>query len=54
MVLIVVVFKIWYMFYFLLHVQHSGSFTQSWGNVLPSIIEMRDQNTQGCTLLFSE
>ena len=41
------------MFYQLLHVQHSCSSTQSWGNVLPSIVEMRNQNSQGCPpLLF--
>ena len=41
------------MFYQLLRVQHSCSSTQSWGSVLPSIVEMRDQNSRGCPLLFS-
>ena len=41
------------MFYQLLHVQHSYSSTQSWGSVLQSIVETRDQNSQGCPLLFS-
>ena len=41
------------MFYQLLRVQHSCSSTQSWGSVLPSIVEMRDQNSWGCPLLFS-
>ena len=27
--------------------------TQSWGSVLPSIVETRDQNSRGCPLLFS-
>ena len=40
------------MFYQLLRVQHSCSSTQSWGSVLPSIVETRDQNTRGCPLLF--
>ena len=31
------------MFYQLLSVLHSSSSTQSWGSVLPSIVEMRDQ-----------
>ena len=31
------------MFYQLLRVQHSCSSTQSWGSVLPSIVETRDQ-----------
>ena len=34
-------------------VKHSCSSTQSWGNVLPSIGKLRDQNSQGCPLLFS-
>ena len=33
------------MFYQLLHVQHSCPSTQSWGSVLPSIVETRDQNS---------
>ena len=33
-------------FYQSLRVQHSCSSTQSWGSVLPSIVEMRDQNSQ--------
>ena len=33
------------MFYQLLRVQHSCSSTQSWGSVLPSIVETRDQNS---------
>ena len=41
------------MFYLLVHVQHSCSSTQSWGSVLPSIVEMKDKNTWGCPLLFS-
>ena len=41
------------MFYQLLCVQHSCSLTQSWGSILPSIVEMRDQNSRGCLLLFS-
>ena len=41
------------MSYQLLRVQHSCSSTQSWGSVLPSIVETRDQNSQGCPLLFS-
>ena len=41
------------MFYQLLCVQHSCSSTQSWGSVLPSIVEMRDRNSWGCPLLFS-
>ena len=41
------------MFYQLLHVQHSCSSTQSCGSVLLSILETRDQNSQGCPLLFS-
>ena len=39
--------------YQLLRVQHSCSSTQSWGSVLPSIVETIDQNSQGCPLLFS-
>ena len=41
------------MFYQLLHDQHSCSSTQSWGSVLPSIDEMRDESSRGCPLLFS-
>ena len=41
------------MFYQLLCVQHSCSSTQSWGSVLPSIVETRDKNSRGCPLLFS-
>ena len=33
--------------------QHSCSSTQSWGSVLPSIVETRDQNSRGCPILFS-
>ena len=40
-------------FYQFLYVPHSRSSTQSWGSVLPSIVETRDQNSQGCPLLFS-
>ena len=40
------------MFYQLLRVQHSCSSTQSWGSVLPSIVETRDQNSRGCPLFF--
>ena len=42
------------MFYQLLCVQHSCSSTQSWGSVLPSIAETRDQNSRGCPLLYSK
>ena len=41
------------MFYQLLRVQHSCSSTQSWGSVLPSIVERREQNSRGCPLFFS-
>ena len=41
------------MFYQLLRVQHSCSSTQSWGSVLPSIVETRDQNSRGCPRFFS-
>ena len=41
------------MFYQLLCVQHSCSSTQSWGSLLPSIVETRDQNFRDCPLLFS-
>ena len=41
------------MFYQFLCVPHHRSSTQSWGSVLPSIVEKRDQNSQGCPLLFS-
>ena len=34
------------MFYQLLRVQHSCSSTHSWGSVLPSIVETRDQNSR--------
>ena len=40
------------MFYQLHCVPHSSSSTQSWGSVLPSIVETRDQNSRGCPLLF--
>ena len=43
-----------YIFYELLCVQHSCSSTQSWGSVLPSIVETRDQNSRECPLLFSK
>ena len=33
------------MFYQLLCVQHNCSSTQSWGSVLPAIVETRDQNS---------
>ena len=36
-----------WMFYQLLRVQHSSSSTQSWGSVLPSFVEARDQNYRG-------
>ena len=39
------------MFYQLLRVQHI--IICSWGSVLPSIVETRDQNSWGCPLLFS-
>ena len=41
------------MFYQLLRVQHSCSSTPTWGSVLPSFVETRDQNSRGCPLLFS-
>ena len=41
------------MFYQVLGVPHSSSSTPTWGSVLPSIVETRDQNSRGCTLLFS-
>ena len=41
------------MFHQLLCVQHICSSTQSWGSVLPSIVETGDQNSRGCPLLFS-
>ena len=41
------------MFYQFLCVPHSRSSTQSWGGVLPYIVETRDQNSRGCPLLFS-
>ena len=37
----------------LLHVQHSCFSTQSWGSVLPSIVERKDKNSSGFPLLFS-
>ena len=40
------------MFYQVLGVPHSSSSTPTWGSVLPSIVETRDQNSQGCPLLF--
>ena len=50
--LLIVVF--YCMFYQLLCVPHSSSSTQFWGSVLPSIFEIRDQNSRGCPLsLFS-
>ena len=43
------------MFYQLIRVQlHSCSSTQSWGSVLPSIVESRDQNSRVCPLLISK
>ena len=47
------IFFFYCMFYQFLRVQHSCSSTQSWGSVLPSIVEKRDQNSWGCPLLFS-
>ena len=41
------------MFYQVLGVPQSSSSTQTWGSVLPSIVETRDQNFRGCPLLFS-
>ena len=41
------------MFYQVLGVPHSRSSTPTWGSVLPSIVETRDQNSRGCPLLFS-
>ena len=41
------------MFYQELGVPHSSSSTPTWGSVLPSIVETRDQNSRGCPLLFS-
>ena len=46
-------FSFFCMFYQFLCILHSRSSTQSWGSVLPSIVEMRDQNSRGCPLLFS-
>ena len=40
------------MFYQFLCVPHSCSSTQSWGIVLPFIVETRGQNSRGCPLLF--
>ena len=40
-------------FYQVLGVPHSSSSTPTWGSVLPSIVETRDQNSRGCPLLFS-
>ena len=40
------------MFYQLLRVQHSCYSTQSWGSVLPSLVETGDQNSRRCPLLF--
>ena len=40
------------MFYQLLHVQHSCSSTQSWGSVLPPIVDTRNQNSWGCVFPF--
>ena len=42
------------MFYQVLGVPHSSSSTPTWGSVLPSIAETRDQNSRGCPLLFSK
>ena len=50
--LIIIIF-IFFKLYVLLRVQHSCSSIQSWGSVLPSIVETRDQNSRGCPLLFS-
>ena len=41
------------MFYQFTCSAYSCSSTQSWGSVLPSIVETRDQNSRGCPLLFS-
>ena len=41
------------MFYQVLGVPHSSSSTTTWGSVLPSIVETRDQDSRGCPLLFS-
>ena len=41
------------MFYHFLCVPHSKSSTHSWGSVLPSIVETRDQNSRGCHLVGS-
>ena len=41
------------MLYQLLRIQHSCSSTQSWGSVLPSIVETRVQNSRGSPLVFS-
>ena len=41
------------MFYQVLGVPHSSFSTRTWGSVLPSIVEKRDQNSRGCPLLFS-
>ena len=36
------------MFYQVLGVPKSSSSTPTWGSVLPSIVETRDQNSRGC------
>ena len=41
------------MFYQVLGVSHSSSSTPTWGSVLPSFVETRDQHSRGCPLLFS-
>ena len=41
------------MFYQVLGVPHSRSSTPTWGSVLPSFVETRDQDSRGCPLLFS-
>ena len=42
------------MFYQLLCVQHRCSSTQSLDSELPSVVEMRDQNSRGCPLSLFE
>ena len=39
--------------YVLPGVPHGSSSTPTWGSVLSSIVETRDQSSRGCPLLFS-
>ena len=49
---ILFLFFLFCIFYQFLCVLHSRSSTQSWGSVLPPIVETRDQNSRGCPLPF--